>query len=356
MKNKDIRSEDKINTGWYTYSYRLSKNDRDVFNIDVKKWCEINSLNYKNPKCILAEKIVGFSKIDLLLSLQSSYLNVSEEKAVIVRKMNDFLNAFIKGIRYGIECNAVKNVKLFLPFIRLSLISYSLLYTQFILIDYFDDHSEFIVFEEIPDYNEITKNIETVREYSKSAILSVRNSFFSHEYYKYIGHTIAKDSIICNYILSNFVKINFYIDLESLEKRLFISSNNDLTCQINKDKKVQFSGEEKGYRVAVGFKHKYSDYFKTAVEATLFYIIYIYVEGYLTNLSKSKSTLLTQQERIFRKTALSSIKRLRKFRHIVPKFEITEMLKENKHKNFSEAYGVLLKPFCSAYIDKMLEP
>ena len=361
MKNTDTKNTELINISWFAYSFALTKKQRTNFNTTVKTWCELNEVNYNCPFFSVADNVVSWSNVDLLKKLQSSYLVLNEDKSSITRKIDAFFYSFIKGVKHGIKLHIIKNVKLFAPFIRLSLIDHSLIYTHFILIDYFNDYSEFIVFEEVPDIYNITKDINTVVEYAKGAICQVRKSTFSHLYYRYLytDELRANNEIHINYCLLDFVMVNFSCDLRyninCKKNSLYICSNNDLTIARNKNKKIKFSVCDGNlYRVGVKTFKNYDSYLKKSIEAIFYYMSYVYVESYLIKMSKKENMRKCDRDSILLDIALKGIKGLAKVKKITTDVIVNRMVKIHNNSKWIAAYQDITRPGWEALVAKFL--
>lgn len=163
--------------------------------------------------------------------------DVDWENEYVQQRTENYYTALFNAVEKGIKLGVITRINLFYPFIRSSYVGNSskhgsTIYTFFTEFICFDGKSVLCVSEEIPDtFNALTK-IQVAVDYTKRALNNVRHSSFFYSKYKYFltekEEEFAKDKnnlVVVNYILSDFIRINFNIDSDNTCFRIIITSD-----------------------------------------------------------------------------------------------------------------------------------
>lgn len=285
----------------------------------------IDEKNYKDYMLtgINTELMLYDSRIldTLHFSSGSTIPDIEWEYEYVLQRIENYYKALIKSIEDAIKHGVITRVNVFYPFIRSSYINDpskhgSTIYTFFTEFIYSDRKSSFCVSEEIPDDFYALRNTSSAVEYAKRTFFNVRNSTFfisKYQYYlskeDYIFSTEHKNTIVANYILSNFIKINFNIDMDNTPARIIMTSN-----QINVIESCD-----------------YNDRFEM-------------------NLCKNDSVILLNStaDRSYDKFAYKSYKRT--FEYILLHCAIQIYLKQNNVKNCLSVEGILVLTSIKKYL------
>lgn len=241
--------------------------------------------------------------------------DVDWEYEYVQQRTDNYYSALLNSVESGIKLGVITRINLFYPFIRCSYIGDaskhgSTIYTFFTEFICSDGKSVLCVSEEIPDKFYALRNIQAAIYYTKRTLNNVRHSSFFYSKYKYFltaeDETYAKDKknlLIANYILSNFIKINFNIDSEKTCFRIIITSDkidHIDSCDYNVNFKINLckensvillnSSSKKGYD-----KFAYSSYKRTFECIILLCAVetYLYQNHFRNCLSYGKKCILS---------------------------------------------------------------
>ncbi|MDD6146465.1 MAG: hypothetical protein PUB43_05450 [Oscillospiraceae bacterium] len=227
-----------LNNAFFTVV--LYSNNHTAYNPQTL-FLSIDEKNYKNYKLtgINTELMLYDSRIldTLHFSGGSTIPDIEWEYEYVLQRIENYYKALIKSIENAIKNGVITRVNVFYPFIRSSYINDpskhgSTIYTFFTEFIYSDRKSSFCISEEIPDDFYALRNTSSAVEYAKRALFNVRNSsffiskyqyYFSEEDYNFSAN--HKNTVVVNYTLSHFIKINFNIDISKIPARIIMTSN-----------------------------------------------------------------------------------------------------------------------------------
>lgn len=201
-------------------------------------------------------------------------IDLAKEIELFSQKNTIYLEALYKGLCESIRSGVVVKAIIFHPYVRLSLISHTLITSHFALIQYLDNKYEFWITEEIPEENLISKEYQYVEDYVNSALFNVRRSvMLNTDIYTYIpsDEKLEFEEIIFsyNYILSHFIQNNFNLDIKKKVWRVSFAANEifdySLNRKKNNSKSIYFNDAEK--IILVGIKEENMSYFEYMKEA-----------------------------------------------------------------------------------------
>lgn len=201
-------------------------------------------------------------------------------------RIEQFVKAIQKSTLYPIKKGIVKTAIIYKPFLRCSCTNGKILYTLFLELKLFDQHSIFVIIEEIPDKeSNIFENTEQVSEFVDKALFAVRLSRWmptSTYHYNYDDHCFGGNLIIENYILKNIVNYAYGIDLASIPGGVSMSFyGNKVYENILYDKNAPCSVRFDFYRGDVLFTCQeaidYADYLNMSGRKNISYILINYL-------------------------------------------------------------------------------
>jgi len=343
-----------ISTGFFTYSFHYKKEAiLSSLNQFPSPILTLNKANYNIHKDVFPYHFPTSYIDQYLIDLYCNDYSISlkDELILLNDKLQSHYKGFIKGISTGIKSNAIKTAYLYSPFIRLSNITLSFLYTHFVLIELFDGSFEFLVSEEIPDYN---IDLTSVLSYTESAFKQIRRSSFSSSSYHY-GSKNDTNTIYTNYILTNLIYENFHIKIDLSTSKLIVTSNDPLQDyhNIKKTHEIQFGKYYHIYKISkLGTLKNYNSYAITCYEKIYFYIAFICLDNYIIRqLKKKKEPSLLEQKQL--NIALNSISIMKKEYKLLISDEIECLIKDNKSNLKWQLYHNTTAPLYEAIINKM---
>lgn len=298
----------------------------DVSNMNIKPYCEpwftMNQNTYKDETSLEYNDIANLLnqlriaevyeslEIDVIgESLEGTDLANNNQSAI--QRMAVCVNSIKIGFFELLEEGIVKTVRIYYPFVRVSTYkgNYLIIYTIFVEVSYLSGKNEFWIFEEIPDkpLNELCwpSKIEEYVDYIKGCLVNVRYSIFIYSNYSRYIHTDDLPepdtnnacSFIRNYILLEYVKYNFGLDVSELEGSLTIGFSGDLENNIiKKDKNYQMS-YDKGILMLSSTRDS-NDYTAEIIEKMASFETYISCKDYFFKVAKKMNITSIEEKRI----------------------------------------------------------
>lgn len=221
------------------------------------------------------EEVLKNLQFNMLVNTTCEDLNEDEKLAFFnsLDQVKLYISEFFSNIKefseYYIDNEVITEVIMFYPFIRISNINNTVITSFFVYFSYSDGRKTFTVFEPIPDVDDESKMESIQNDFINTFDVAVRTSRFITGYvFEYFDHhlsNIKKNSgvINYNYILKEFIKQNFTIDVTALSKSNIVWTEGELTIQMNKSDHEQIFVDDDWVYVAYKFQEiDYSEHLR----------------------------------------------------------------------------------------------
>ena len=258
--------------------------------IDYSPPALVSSLDIKNIKYYQTAGIDAYSMLKELRVLETLHFacgkfipDIDWEFEYVQQRTENYYSALLNSVEKAIKLGLITRINIFYPFIRSAYVEDaskhgSTIYTFLTEFICFDGTSVFCVSEEIPDTIKDLNSIQSAVDYTKRVLNNVRHSSFFYSKYKYFltknDEIFAKDKnnlFFVNYVLSNFIKINFNVDTEKNSFRIIITSykiNSIESCNYNTNFKMNLCKENSVILLNSPHKHGYDKFAYSSYKRT----------------------------------------------------------------------------------------
>lgn len=278
-----------------------------------------------------------------------SYILDFEQKS---KQVEDTVSAYLVAVQKGTE-NAIKNdviryITVCYPFIRLSNIDNCFVFTFFTEVCYYSNAKSFVITELYPDNSTPSETLPQIYENIENMLFGVRASLWkiSDNIYSYwnvdtnINSNYDNDNLFCNYILRDFVHINFGLDIDKRTGTVGIVSQGSFSPNFNtKSNYKTIYLDSSSYFIGVlSNQRNYKQYAINAMKELFLFEIVRTIYSFLFELidqKKDEQKIRDEQQLQF---ILDFLRSIQTSKNIDFPAEINLLIKKNHYNNLNNLW------------------